>query len=58
MEFLTVNEVARRLKVSTFTVRRWLNDGQLRGVQFGGRWRITEEELARFIDEQAKKAVA
>lgn len=58
MEFLTVEEVASRLRVSTFTVRRWLRDGALQGVRIGGRWRVSEESLARFIAEQEGKAVA
>ena len=58
MEYLTVEDVARRLKVSPFTVRRWLREDTLRGVRIGGRGRVSEVELARFIGEQEGKAVA
>ena len=47
-ELLTVDEVARRLRVHPETVRRYLRAGQLRGVRFGGRrtgWRIRASEV-------------
>ena len=51
MEYLTVNEVAERLRVTPLTVRRWLNRGVLGGVHLGNRagWRITEAELSAFL---------
>jgi excisionase family DNA binding protein len=51
MEYLTVTEVAERLKVTPLTVRRWLNKGELVGIQLGDRagWRITEADLADFL---------
>ena len=69
MEYLTVADVAERLKVQPLTVRRWLKSGDLAGIQLGDRagWRITEDDLASFLDqrrsggasgEQAKKAAA
>jgi excisionase family DNA binding protein len=51
-ELLTVDEVARRLKVHPETVRRWLRADQLRGVQFGGKrtgYRIRMSDLQLFI---------
>jgi len=44
-EYLTVEETARRLKVDEETVRRWLREGTLRGLEFGRVWRIPESEL-------------
>ncbi len=51
MEYLTVNQVAERLKVTPLTVRRWLNNGELDGIQLGDRagWRITEAALDAFL---------
>ena len=49
---LTVAEVARQVNVPEDTVRRWLRSGRLRGARPGGTktgWRISENELARFI---------
>jgi excisionase family DNA binding protein len=54
MAFLTVAEVAERLRVYPGTVKRWLREGKLVGVQLGHRagWRIAEEDLEAFLDRQ------
>jgi excisionase family DNA binding protein len=51
---LTVNQVAQRLQVDVQTVRRWLRNGNLVGIPFGGRtgWRVTEQELQAFLDRR------
>ena len=58
MEYLTVTEVAERLKVTPLTVRRWLNSGALGGVHLGNRagWRITEAELSAFLESRRRPA--
>jgi excisionase family DNA binding protein len=50
-EALTVAEVAKRLKLSQETVRRWLRDGKLRGVRFSdaGGWRVRTSEVERVL---------
>jgi len=53
-QFLTVKEVAERLRVNPYTVRRWLRTGQLRGRLMGGDrggYRIAASELGRFMRE-------
>jgi len=52
-EMLTVLQVAAYLQVHQESVRRWLREGQLRGINLGGRggWRIRRDELERFIEE-------
>ena len=54
MTYLTVAEVAERLKVYPGTVKRWLRDGRLVGVSLGDRagWRIAEDDLERFLASQ------
>jgi excisionase family DNA binding protein len=51
---LTVKEVAERLRVHVGTVRRWLEEHELRGVKLGGQagWRIRESEVERFLKER------
>ena len=58
MEYLTVADVANRLKVHPATVKRWLRDGKLAGVSLGDRagWRIAEDDLARFLRQQSNVA--
>jgi excisionase family DNA binding protein len=57
--YLTVNDVAKRLKVTPLTVRRWLNAGSLVGIQLGDRagWRISETDLATFLDARRRGGV-
>jgi excisionase family DNA binding protein len=56
-EWLTVQEVATYLRMNPATIRKWLREGRLRGISFGGPagWRIRREELERFIREQENR---
>ena len=44
-QFLTVEEVATRLKVAPFTVRVWLRQGKIEGVKMGKVWRVLVASL-------------
>lgn len=59
MGYLTIRDVAERLKVTPFTVRCWLNAGSLVGIQLEdqGGWRITEIDLASFLDARRRGGV-
>lgn len=48
-EILTIEETAEFLRVSDKTIRRMLKDGRLKGIDLGGVWRISREELEGFI---------
>lgn len=49
--FLRICEVADQLAVSSRTVRRWIEDGQLRAHRFGRAVRIAVSDLQFFLDE-------
>jgi excisionase family DNA binding protein len=49
LEFLTIPDVAERLRVSTRTVRRWMADGNLIAHRIGGLVRIAESDLRAFL---------
>jgi excisionase family DNA binding protein len=54
-EWLTVDQVATRLKVDAETVRRWIRRGELAVLSLGGPragYRIRPDELQRFISER------
>ena len=55
---LTVEEVAMRLQVNEQTIRRWLRDGEMSGVPFGGRtgWRVSEDDLVAFLASRREEA--
>ena len=46
---LRVKEVAGTLSVSNMTVYRLIHDGQLRAIRVGHGWRISESDLAGFL---------
>lgn len=47
---LTVEEVAKLLKVKPITVREMLRDQRIRGFKVGKAWRTTESMLAEDLD--------
>lgn len=53
---LTVEDVARRLNTSEASVRRWLRNGELIGIQVGGEWRIERADLEDYIRRNRKSA--
>ncbi|MGI6209862.1 MAG: helix-turn-helix domain-containing protein, partial [Anaerolineae bacterium] len=46
---LTPADVSRRLLISDSTVRRWLQQGRLKGFKAGGQWRIRYGDLSAFM---------
>lgn len=52
-EFMTVKDVAVKLKVKPVTVYKWLREGKLKGSYFkiGGVYRFKEEELIEVLEK-------
>ncbi len=50
---MSVQEVARELRVSEKTVRRMLWRGELKGIRVGGQWRFPIETLAGLLPSAA-----
>ena len=50
----TIEEVAKILRVSEATVRRLIKSGQLEAIQVGSQYRISQEELDRFLSRGKK----
>jgi len=52
MAYVTTGEAARQLGVGLNTIKRWISNGDLRGIQTpGGHWRIPESALLGFMRE-------
>ena len=51
--FLTVEQAARRLQITPYTLRAWLKAGKLRAIKLGREWRISERVLAELGNEAA-----
>jgi excisionase family DNA binding protein len=48
-DLMTVAEVAKKLHVSQQTVKRYIRNGILRGVQLQGLWRVQPVALDEFV---------
>lgn len=47
--FLTPQEVSDLLRVSVYTVRRWIKEGELPAYKVGRGWRIREADLNAWL---------
>ncbi len=54
--FMTVGEVASVLRVSSMTVYRLINAGELPAVRIGRSFRLRSEDLDRYLAERLTKA--
>lgn len=51
-EPLTVEEVARQLRVSVETVRNWIRTGELDAIDIGNKYRIYPADLEDFKERR------
>lgn len=54
-KYRTVKEVADHLLVSEATVRNWIKDGDLRAIELGKGWRISDSDLNAFLLKHATR---
>jgi excisionase family DNA binding protein len=54
-EMLTVEEVAKMLKVHVKTVRNWINSGELKAMDIGRGYRVSRSDLQEFIDRRKNR---
>jgi excisionase family DNA binding protein len=55
-EFMTVSEVAASLRVSTMTVYRLINGGDLPAVRIGRSFRVRARDLGSFVSDRLTAA--
>jgi excisionase family DNA binding protein len=55
--FRTVAQAMAQLSCGRTTIRKLVSEGKLTLVKFGGRTRITEESLNRFIADMMKQQI-
>ncbi len=49
VEYYSPQEVADRLGVSVYTIRRYIRAGKLRAVKLEGSYRVGRDDLAEFL---------
>jgi excisionase family DNA binding protein len=47
--YQTVQELSQRLEVAEATIRQWIKSGELRAIDIGKGWRISDTDLASFL---------
>ena len=51
-EIFNPEEAAKRLKVTPYTLCKWLRQGLLQGARTPAGWRITATDLQAFLNSQ------
>jgi excisionase family DNA binding protein len=54
--YLTVDDAAKVLAVSPYTLRQWLKAGKVRGIKIGTKWRVTRAALNELAQTNAPQA--
>lgn len=49
----TLTELEPILGVTHRTLQTYIKDGRLKGVKLGGKWKVTEENLKKFINGES-----
>jgi excisionase family DNA binding protein len=52
-EWLSVDEIAKNLKMDVETIRNWIRRKQLKAYRFGRDYRIRREDFDAFVRERA-----
>ena len=45
----TLYEISKMFNVTPQTLRKYLKEGRIQAVKFGGKWVITEEAMKNFL---------
>jgi excisionase family DNA binding protein len=54
-EFLTIEEVAQKLKVTKVTIYRMARKGKIPAVKFGKSWRVSSELITELLKGKGVK---
>lgn len=55
MNWLTVEQVAAKLRRNPQLVRRWIREGRLRASRVGPLWVVSADELRRFRKNEPER---
>ncbi len=54
-EFLTVEEVAKALKLHPYTIRRLCREEKIPCFKFGGQWRFSKSDITKLLAKKYGK---
>lgn len=49
IKLYNIKELSNLLQTTPQTIRKYLNEGRLKGNKIGGKWLVTEEDLKEFL---------
>jgi len=49
----TLTELESVLGVTHRTLQQYIKDGRIKGVKIGGKWKVSEENLKKFINGES-----
>ena len=49
MKYYSPEEIGEQFNVKPGTVRKWIREGKLKALKLGGLYRVSEENLQKFI---------
>ncbi|MFH0739415.1 MAG: helix-turn-helix domain-containing protein [Candidatus Omnitrophota bacterium] len=55
LEFYTVDEVAKALKLHPYTIRRLSREGKIPAFKFGGQWRFNKIDIEMWMKQAIKR---
>ena len=55
-EIMTIDEVAKYLKVPAQTINEWVSSGKIHGGQFGQEWRFKRSEIKKWVDNHLNQS--
>lgn len=55
MAYLTTEEVAQKLRVTTWTIYNLIKSGELAAFRVGAQWRIPAKEVDALIERNSSK---
>ena len=57
IKLYTLEELTDMLNVTVYTLRNYVKSGKLKAAKIGGKWRVSEENLKKFVngDGRAQK---
>lgn len=54
-ELMTLDEVARHLRIGKRTAYAWAKSGKLPAFKVGGSWRFDRADIQKWVQEQKEK---
>nr|UVM83197.1 MAG: pyocin activator protein [Bacteriophage sp.] len=55
MSFLTTSDIANTYGVTISAVNNWIHKGKLEAFKIGDQWRISEENLQKFLTTKPRR---